>query len=173
MAAPTTEAGGAAPDAASQAAAGRLSAQALAAWRAFLRAHAMVTRRLEVDLEAQAGLALADYDVLVQLAQAEGRSLRMHELADRVLLSRGGLTRLVDRLEADGLVERRRCTNDARGFYAVLSQAGEARLREASPTHLAAVRRFFTDAYSESELGELAELLDRATNPAGVHCPVD
>lgn len=133
----------------------------------------MVTRRLELDLEAEAGLALADYDVLVQLAQAESGSLRMHELADRVLLSRGGLTRLVDRLEGDGLVERRRCTNDARGFYAVLSPAGKARLREASPAHLAAVRRFFTDAYSEAELDELAELLGRATKPPDAHCPVD
>ena len=81
----------------------------LRAWVAFLQAHAVVTRRLEAELQAERGLSLADYDALVQLAVADGRRLRMSELAERVLLSRSGVSRLVDRLEGDGLVARRAC----------------------------------------------------------------
>jgi DNA-binding MarR family transcriptional regulator len=138
-----------------------LDALEFRAWTAFLRAHARVTRRLEADLMSVSNLPLAEYDVLVQLATAEGRQLRMHELADRVILSRAGITRLVDRLVADGLVERAKCGLDARGSYAVLTAAGLARLRAASPGHLASVRRDFLDAFSRSELERLAELLER------------
>ena len=118
-----------------------LSSAELQTWRTFLRAHATVTRRLEAELVAEQGLPLASYDVLVQLSEAPDRSLRMTELADRVLLSRSGLTRLADRLERDGLLRREACPSDARGTLAVLTDAGLQRLEQAWPTHRAGRRR--------------------------------
>ncbi|OGN86809.1 MAG: hypothetical protein A2X23_08480 [Chloroflexi bacterium GWC2_73_18] len=137
-----------------------LSPGELRAWRAFLEAHALVTRQLEADL-AGSGLTLADYDVLVQLAFAEERRLRMHELAERVVLSRGGITRLVDRLAARGLATRVRCASDARGTFAVLTEAGLERLRGAAPGHFESVRRNFLERLSPDELGRLTDLLER------------
>lgn len=133
----------------------------LAAWRTFLRAHARVVRELERELEADQGIALTDYDVLVQLAEADERRLRMSELADRLLLSRSGATRLVDRLVADGLVERVMCESDRRGQWASLTDAGRERLRQASPTHLAGVERHFLDRFSDDELPALERMLRR------------
>jgi DNA-binding MarR family transcriptional regulator len=115
----------------------------LRAWIAFLRAHAVVTRRLDAELHAERGLSLADYDTLVQLAIADDRRLRMSELADRVVLSRSGVSRLVDRLEADGLVARRACPTDARGSWAELTPAGLDRLRDAAPVHLRGIDAHF------------------------------
>lgn len=132
------------------------------AWRAFLVTHARVARKLEADLVAKNDLPLAEFDVLFQLAVAEGRRLRMAELAERVLLSRAGITRLVDRLVADDLVGRLKCASDARGFYAVLTPKGMARLEEATPDHLRSVRRYFLERFSRSELEMLAGLLERA-----------
>lgn len=132
------------------------------AWAAFLRSHARVTRRLEADLVAASHLPLAEYDVLTQLAAAEHGRLRMHELADRVLLSRAGLTRLIDRLVDDGLVERAKCGGDGRGSFAVLTENGRAHFRAAAPAHMVSVKRHFLDAYSPDELEQLADLLERA-----------
>ncbi len=114
-------------------------------WIAFLRAHAAVMRRLEDELERDQGLSLADYDALLQLAIGEGR-LRMNELADRLLLTRSGASRLVDRLVAEGYVTRHKCATDARGAYAVLTDAGRVRLRDAVPTHLRGVDAHFMAA---------------------------
>lgn len=133
----------------------------LGAWRAFLRAHALIMRDLERELVTEAGLPLAWYDVLLQLAEAPGRRLRMAELAERVLLSRSGLTRLVDRLQAEGLVERERSAEDARGTFTVLTAAGLARLRRAAPVHLAGVQRHWLGRFSDDELRELQNLLSR------------
>jgi DNA-binding MarR family transcriptional regulator len=133
----------------------------LAAWRSFLRAHAQVVRELERELQAEQRMALTDYDVLVQLAAADVRRLRMSELADRLLLSRSGATRLVDRLVADGLVERVTCDTDRRGQWAQLTESGLERLRAASPTHLRGVARHFLDRYRPEELSQLQRLLDR------------
>ena len=131
----------------------------LAAWSTFLRAHARVMRELERELQAEQDLALTDYDVLVQLASADERRLRMSELADRLLLSRSGATRLVDRLEADGLVARETCESDRRGQWAALTDAGVARLRRASPTHLRGVATHFLDRLEPDELGALERML--------------
>ena len=98
-----------------------------------------MTRELEHELEAEQDLSLADYDLLYQLAVAEGRRLRMSELADRLVLSRSGATRLVDRLEAAGLVDRQTCATDRRGYWAMVTEAGIGRLRAATPTHLRGV----------------------------------
>ncbi len=133
----------------------------LGAWRTFLQAHARVVRELERELQAEQGLALTDYDVLVQLAAVEGRRLRMSELADRLLLSRSGATRLVDRLMSAGLVERVSCDDDRRGQWAALTDAGLRRLREASPTHLRGIAEHFLDRLSADELRSLQESLDR------------
>jgi DNA-binding MarR family transcriptional regulator len=124
----------------------------LAAWRSFLRAHASVTRVLENELVAEQELSLASYDVLVQLAEAPGRRLRMTELADAVLLSRSGVTRLVDRLEKGGLVARCPVENDGRGVAARLTDAGLDRLRTASRTHLRGVARHFVNRLDEADL---------------------
>lgn len=136
-----------------------LSARELSVWRTFLRAHASVTRRLEHDLAAGHMLPLPSYDVLLQLAESPQRRLRMTDLADRVLLSRSGLTRLVDRLAADGLVDREPCPSDARGTFTVLTEAGLARLREAAPTHLRGIEEHVTSRLSPAELDTLGELM--------------
>jgi DNA-binding MarR family transcriptional regulator len=138
-----------------------LSARQLSAWRTFLRAHASVTRRLEQDLIAEHQLPLASYDVLVQLSEAPGRRLRMTDLADRVLLSRSGLTRLVDRLAGEGLVAREACPSDARGTFTVLTEAGLDRLRRAAPTHLRGIEEYVTRRLDGDELDKLGALLCR------------
>jgi len=138
-----------------------LSDPPLASWRAFLRAHARVMRVLEVELQSEQGLSLADYDVLVQLSEAPPDGLRMSELADSVLLSRSGLTRLVDRLVSAGYVDRRPCPDDARGRMAVLTAAGLARLRSAAPTHLRGVREHVLSRLTPQELSELGVMMDR------------
>ena len=138
----------------------------LAAWRTFLRAHANVVRALESELQGEQDLALTDYDVLVQLSAADERRLRMSELADRLLLSRSGATRLVDRLVADGLVERVMCDSDRRGQWASLTDAGYRRLRAASPTHLRGVAEHFLDRFDAHELGQLGKMLERVASQA-------
>jgi DNA-binding MarR family transcriptional regulator len=115
----------------------------LGAWRAFLHAHARLLRRLDEELQAEHGLSLAEYDALLQLAHAPERRLRMSVLADRVLLSRSGITRLVDRLEGSGMVLRSACVTDARGAEASLTPGGLDLLRAASRTHLDGVERYF------------------------------
>lgn len=127
----------------------------LTAWRAYLRAHATITRALEAELEAEQQLSLAAYDVLVQLAEAPQRRLRMTELADAVLLSRSGVTRLVDRLERVALVRRGPVETDGRGVAAEITEAGLTRLRTASRTHLAGVVRHFAARLDPDDLAEL------------------
>jgi DNA-binding MarR family transcriptional regulator len=124
----------------------------LAVWRAFITAHARLGRLLDEDLRSEHGLSLAEYDVLLQLAEAPGRRLRMHVLADRVLLSRSGITRLIDRLVADGAVERIACATDARGAEAVLTPAGLSRLRRAATTHLRGIGDHFFEPIEPADL---------------------
>lgn len=133
----------------------------IGAWSTFLRAHARVVHTLENELQAEQRMALADYDVLVQLVAADERRLRMSDLADRLPISRSGATRLVDRLVAKGLVERVACDTDRRGQWASLTDAGYARLREATPTHLRGVAQHFLDRLSPDELASLERLLDK------------
>ncbi|MDQ1669589.1 MAG: hypothetical protein QOE40_1650 [Actinomycetota bacterium] len=137
---------------------GRLDSAQLTAWRRFLQAHAVLVRRLEADLLAEHQLPLASYDVLVQLVESPERRLRMTELAQRVLISRSGLTRLVDRLEREGMVRREACDDDARGLFAVLTDAGYARLRRAAPTHLRGIASYALDRLDEQQTAALAEI---------------
>src|SRR3984893_16057025 len=124
----------------------------LEAWQVLLRAHATLMRQLETDLEKQTGLALADFDVLAQLAAAGG-ALRMTELADRALISRSGMTRRVARLVRGGLV--RRASADARGIVVMLTEAGLARLTETVPVHVQAVSELFVTRLDDQELAVL------------------
>jgi DNA-binding MarR family transcriptional regulator len=134
-------------------------------WRSFLRAHAMTMRELEREL-ADAGLPLGWYDVLLQLVEAPGRQLRMADLADRVLLSRSGLTRLIDKLQAAGLVRRAPSPEDARGTFTVLTREGFEALRKAAPVHLAGVNAHWLSHYTDDELRVLGGLLERLSpNP--------
>ena len=133
----------------------------LAAWRAFLRAHATVVERLDHELRAEQGLPLSWYEVLLHLAGAPEDRLRLSELASVVLLSRSGITRLVDRLAAAGLVERQVCPTDRRGAFAVLTGLGRARLREAAPVHLRGIQEHFAAHLAEEEVDAIRRGLDR------------
>src|SRR5262249_10278025 len=145
----------------------RLTARELAVWRMFLRAHASIAGRLERDLVAEHGLPLAWYEVLLQLAEAPGQRLRMTDLADRVLLSGSGLTGLVDRLVAEGLVERAACPSDARGTFSVLTPAGLQRLRDAAPTYLRGIAEYVSGPLTEPELDSLRRLLGKLLDATG------
>jgi DNA-binding MarR family transcriptional regulator len=137
---------------------------ALGAWRAFLQTHARLIRRLDEELQAAHGLSLAEYDALLQLVSAPDRRLRMSVLADRVLLSRSGITRLVDRLVADGMVERFSCPTDARGSMASITPAGVSRLRAASKTHLDGVRRYFLEVIPADDRAVVQRSLERVSS---------
>jgi DNA-binding MarR family transcriptional regulator len=139
----------------------------LRAWIAFLQAHAAVTRRLEAELQAEQRLSLADYDALVQLAIAPDRRLRMSELADRVVLSRSGVSRLVDRLEGHGLVARRACPTDARGSWAEVTPLGLERLRAAAPVHLRGVDAHFLAHIDEADHAVIVAALERVVRQLG------
>ncbi len=137
----------------------------LDAWRSLLRAHATLMRRLDTELERATGLALADYDVLAQLAEAHG-DLRMTELADRALISRSGMSRRVARLVDEGLVRRDRAGTDARGVVVALTEAGTARLAETAPVHARGISKLFVAQLDDQELA----LLERALNKVIVDC---
>ncbi len=134
----------------------------LRAWDALLRAHATLLRQLETDLESETGLALADFDVLAQLAIAGG-SLRMTELADRALISRSGMTRRVSRLAHEGLVRRTHADADARGVVVQLTNSGLDRLTVAAPVHLRGVSDRFLAKLDDEELGVLESALAKVT----------
>ncbi len=138
-----------------------LTGKELGAWRGLLRVHAALVRELDAELDEAHDLPLSSYDVLIYLQAAPDKRLRMAELADSVLLSRSGVTRLVDRLEREGLIVRDNCASDGRGLYAVLTDEGEAMLAKARPTHLAGVRERFLKHFSGEELDQLAEFWER------------
>ena len=138
-----------------------LTGTELGAWRGLLRVHAALVRELDAELDEAHDLPLSSYDVLIYLQSAPGKRLRMAELADSVLLSRSGVTRLVDRLEREGLIVRDTCVSDGRGLYAVLTDEGEELLGRARPTHLAGVRERFLRHFSEDELKQLATYWER------------
>ena len=139
----------------------QLSATEERAWRALVRAHACLVKRLDAQLEAEHGLPLTSYEVLLRLSKSDDGKMRMHDIASSVLLSRSGLTRLVDRLERDGLVDRCSCENDARGAYAVITADGRQKVAAARAAHLTGVRQLFVAHYSEEELALLGPLLER------------
>jgi DNA-binding MarR family transcriptional regulator len=133
------------------------------AWVNFLRAHSAVTRELSAELMQTHGLTISDYEVLLLLSRAEERALRRVDLAERLILTASGITRLLEGLERAGYVTKGRCESDARVSYAVLTDEGLEKLREASGTHLAGIRELFDGRYTEEELETLAGLLSRLT----------
>jgi DNA-binding MarR family transcriptional regulator len=133
----------------------------LRAWRGLLRAHACLAKRLDAELEQAHGLPMTSYEVLHHLEEASGGRMRMCELAEQAQLSRSGLTRLVDRMEREGLLERCSCDHDARGSYACLTHSGRERLQAARGTHLAVIREQFFSHFSEGELSSLADMWER------------
>src|ERR671925_1723324 len=146
-----------------------LTQEELGAWRGLLRVHSALVKALDAELLAEHDLPLSSYEVLINLQAAPDRRRRMAELADSVLLSRSGMTRLVDRLERDGLLERDTCTSDGRGCYAELTDAGEALLARARATHLDGVRERFLRHFLEDDLRQLAHFWERVLPGAADH----
>jgi DNA-binding MarR family transcriptional regulator len=137
----------------------------LDAWVSLLEAHATLLRRLESDLERETGLALADFDVLAQLARAGGE-LRMTELAARALISRSGMTRRVARLVDEGLVRRADADADGRGVVVALTDVGIARLTETAPAHARGISKLFVAQLDDQELA----ILERALGKVIIDC---
>ncbi len=138
----------------------------MAAWRSLLEAHAAVVELLEQELERECGLPLSQYEVLLKLAGAPGGRLRMRELARSVLLSKSGLSRLVDRMAAAGLVCRERSLDDRRGAFAVLTDPGRMALRKAAPVHLRGIQEHFAGYLGEAEAEVVGVALGRVTAAA-------
>jgi DNA-binding MarR family transcriptional regulator len=138
-----------------------LTAAELGAWRGMLRVHTALVKELDAELSEAHDLPLSSYEVLITLDSAPGKKRRMAELADSVLLSRSGMTRLVDRLVKLELIARDTCTDDGRGCYAVLTDKGAEVLATARPTHLDGVRERFLRHFAQDELQMLADMWER------------
>jgi DNA-binding MarR family transcriptional regulator len=133
----------------------KLTPEERAAWSGFIRAHASIVKELDAELQAAHRLPLSSFDVLVQLSLAPESRMQMHELAEAVHISRSGLTRLVDRLERQGLIERHRGERDPRQVFACITEPGLERLAETTPTHLAGVRRRFLERLTRTQVSQL------------------
>jgi len=138
-----------------------LQGAALEAWRSYLQSHASILRELDASLLAEHRMTTRDYEVLLYLAQSDGRRLPMSALAERTMLTRSGITRLVDGLVGTGLIERVSCPEDARVSYAKLTDPGYEMLRLAGRTHVASIERLFLDHFTPEELEQLAGFLGR------------
>jgi DNA-binding MarR family transcriptional regulator len=141
----------------------------LAAWRLLLETHKAVTELLEHELVSERGLPLSRYDVLLNLAEAPDGRLRMQELSASVLLSKSGLSRLVDRMVEAGLVRREQCQADRRGWYAVLTDQGRSDLRRAAPIHLRGIQEHFARHLAADEVQALVAALGRVVAAARSH----
>jgi DNA-binding MarR family transcriptional regulator len=144
-----------------------LDGVALDAWRSYLQSHASILRVLDAELVAEQGMTTRDYEVLLYLSQADERKLPMSALAESTMLTRSGITRLVDGLVASGLTKRVSCSSDARVSYAQLTDAGYEKLRAAGCTHVAGINRLFLEHYTEDEIEQLASLLSRLPGASG------
>jgi DNA-binding MarR family transcriptional regulator len=145
----------------------RLAGTALEAWRSYLQSHAAIVRQLDAELAAAHGMTTRDYQVLLYLSQAPERRLPMSALATSTMLTRSGITRLVDGLVNAGWIERVACQNDARVSYARLTDVGYSKLRDAGCTHIASIQRLFLEHFSPDEMDQLASLLGRLPGAGG------
>jgi DNA-binding MarR family transcriptional regulator len=136
-----------------------LSEPEMRCWRALIQVATGVLGALDGELQAEQGLSLGEYEVLVHLSEEPGHSIRMTDLATRLHLSPSGITRRIDGLERAGLVERVRCPSDRRGSNAVLTAAGLKRLKAAAPTHVRGVRAHFIDQLTEKDIATLETAL--------------
>jgi DNA-binding MarR family transcriptional regulator len=151
-----------------------LEGVALDAWRSYLQSHAAIVRELDAELVAEHGMTTRDYEVLLYLAQAPDRKLPMSGLAESTMLTRSGITRLVDGLVASGCIERVSCASDARISYAQLTDGGYEKLRAAGRTHVASIKRLFLEHFSGDETDQLARLLSRLPGASGgIACSVE
>jgi DNA-binding MarR family transcriptional regulator len=151
-----------------------LDGAALEAWRSYLQSQASIVRVLDAELVAEHGMTSRDYEVLLYLAQSDGGYLPMSALAERTMLTRSGITRLVDGLVQAGWIERVACPNDARVSYAQLTDLGHEKLREAGCSHVRSIRRLFLEHFTAAEIEQLASLLRRlpGAHPGG-SCTVE
>ena len=147
----------------------RLSEPELRAWQALLHVHHDITDALDSELRLEHGLSMATYDVLLRLARAPARSLKMSELAERVMMSPSGLTRAMDRLVDLGLVARKRSREDARVMLAQLTDRGHQVLRGAAKTHLRGIREHFTGRLTPKQLRDVASALEVVAGPHQPH----
>jgi DNA-binding MarR family transcriptional regulator len=145
----------------------RLGGSALDAWRSYLQSHAAILRQLDAELVGAHGLTTRDYEVLLYLAQSPDRRLPMSALATSTMLTRSGITRLVDGLVQAGWIERVACPNDARVSYARLTDVGYSKLRDAGCTHVASIQRLFLEHFNAGEIDQLASLLSRLPGAGG------
>src|SRR5947209_615826 len=145
----------------------RLDGTALDAWRSYLQSHATILRELDAELVAEHEITTRDYEVLLYLAQAPDRKLPMSVLASSTMLTRSGITRLVDGLVSAGWIERVSCSSDARISYAELTDLGYEKLRDAGCTHIASIQRMFVEHFTPQELDQLASLLSRLPGAPG------
>lgn len=151
----------------------RLQGAALEAWRSYLQSHAAILRELDAELVAVHAMTSRDYEVLLYLAQAPDRKLPMSALATSTMLTRSGITRLVDGLVENGLIERVSCPSDARISYARLTDVGYEKLRQAGCTHIASINRLFLEHFTPEEIDLLASLLGRLPGAGtGISCTV-
>jgi DNA-binding MarR family transcriptional regulator len=152
----------------------RLEGAALEAWRSYLQSHASIVRVLDAELVADHGITARDYEALLYLAQEPGQRLAMSALAERTMLTRSGITRLVDGLVEAGLIERVSCPSDARVSYAQLTVSGYEKLRQAGCSHVSSIRRVFLEHFTPEETALLASLLSRlpGARPEG-QCTVE
>lgn len=139
----------------------QLEGASLEAWRSYLQSHATILRALDSELLAEQGMTTRDYEVLLYLSHTPDHRLPMSALAARTMLTRSGITRLVDGLVSAGFVERKACPSDARISYAELTDAGYEKLRQAGCSHVASIRRLFLERFSPEEVAQLAALLGR------------
>jgi len=152
----------------------REQAPAVEAWIKLIRGQSAAVKAVNAQLVADHGLTVNDFECMLLLARAEERQMRRVDLAEQLILTASGITRLLDGLEQEGWVDRAACASDRRVTYAVLTDEGLAKLREASTSHVADLRAFFEARYTNKELEQLAELLGRLTTDAPeLDCSVD
>ncbi|MER7011120.1 MarR family transcriptional regulator [Saccharopolyspora sp. NPDC000359] len=144
-----------------------LNDREMAAWRSYIVGSALLTHRLNRDLQLTHDLSIADYEILVRLSERPHQRMRMSELANDVAHSKSRTSHQVRRLEAAGLVRRDECPDDGRGVFAILTEAGAAKLQEAAPSHVASVRENLIDILDEQEQEALGRIFDRLTTHLG------
>ncbi|WP_145947278.1 MarR family winged helix-turn-helix transcriptional regulator [Paenibacillus sp. Y412MC10] len=145
----------------------KLTEDELAAWRSFIKTHALIIDFIEKELATEKKVPLTSYDVLIALFEAPGKRLRMHELASKVVLSRSGLTRLVDRLEKQGLIVRERSDKDRRAAYAVLTREGKRELLKAWPIYARGIHDSFISGMNKEELATIHHILENIMSRLG------
>jgi len=143
----------------------RVTELELSAWRLFIKTHSQIIENIEMDLAEQKRVPLTTYDVLIELFEAPNRKLRLGDLKQKVILSKSGLTRLLDRLEREGLIQREKSEEDRRGAYAILTAEGEKQLRQAWPIYARGIKRYFAALLSDEEVQALVrafEIMNKA-----------